>query len=222
MKVFNPSGQPGSLDFDTAHIILTFRQHPAMAPGRYASGQDRSRASRLTGSDNSSSPRRRSVAIQDLLNPVGGDNGSGLRQTAQRNQYSGSHQGRGWSRQSSLNSGSRGSPQRRASPSSSSGRPSPPRDRERRSFRPTYSEEEVDFIWYHRVDLRWEWSDVLRAFNYQFPDKTAREVGGIQCKYYRHLESIGIPQVRRRNRSASVENYGMRAHTGHWYPWMDR
>lgn len=222
MKDSLPPGQPSFFDFNAAHIILTFRPLAAMAPGRYAPGQNNGRVSHVSVSDASSSPRRRSVAIQDLLNPVGGDGNSGSRSSSQYDHSPSSHQGRTWSRQSSFDSSYHGSPRPRTSASSSSGRPSPPGDRERRSFRPTYSEEEVDFIWYHRVDLRWEWADILSAFNYQFPERNSREVGGIQCKYYRHLENHGLPQVRRRDRTAAVEHYGMRANTGRWYPWMER
>ncbi|KAI4207490.1 MAG: hypothetical protein LQ346_000535 [Caloplaca aetnensis] len=192
-----------------------------MGSGRYATGQNNARVSDLSASDASSSPRRRSVAIQDLLNPVGGDASSGARSASQSDHSAGSHhQGRTWSRQSSSDSSYHGSPRPRISTSSSSARPSPAGDRERRSFRPTYSEEEIDFIWYYRVDLRWEWEDIHSAFKYQFPD--SREKGGIQCKYYRHLENYGFPKVRKRDRTAAVEHYGMRANTGRWYPWMER
>lgn len=222
MKVSDPIEERGSLDFDIAHIILTFHQHHPMAPRRYAQGQGHGRGSYLTTPDASSNPHRRSVAIQDLLNPDNGGDDRGLRLTHEHNHYPGSSQRRRWSRESDSASSFYGSPRHRASPSSSGGRPSPPRERERRTFRPTYSEEEIDFIWYHRVDLGWEWNEILRAFNFQFPDRITREVGGIQCKYYRHLENNGLPQVRRRVRTASIEEYGMRAHTGRWYPWMQR
>ncbi|KAI4146943.1 MAG: hypothetical protein L6R39_003280 [Caloplaca ligustica] len=193
-----------------------------MAPGQLPPRQDHVRGSYLTASDAPVNARRRSVAIHDLLNPVNRDEDRGPQQTPEPARSSGSNQGHRWSRRSRSTSGSRGSPRRRGSPSSSAGRPSPPRERQRRSFRPTYSEEEVDFLWYHRVDLAWEWNDILLAFNRQFPGNITREVSGIQCKYYRHLENRGMPQVRQRDRAASVQAYGMRAHTGRWYPWMHR
>lgn len=168
----------------------------------------------------SGSPRRRSVAIQDLLNPVAGDDESVVHHPPyDNNRYSNNDNGRRWSRQTSLDHGSRPSPR----PTSSGVRRSPPRGRERREFRPTYTEEEVNFIWYHREDLGLEWSLVCDAFNRQFPgrDVAGRDKSGIQCKYYRHLENNGVPQVRQRDRTTSAaENYGMRANTGLWYPWM--
>lgn len=80
--------------------------------------------------------------------------------------------------------------------------------------------EEADFIWYHRDDLGWQWQPILDAFKGQFPDSsTTRDVSGIQCKYYRHLEGQGLPQVRQR-RTAPAEEYYMRAFTERRYPWM--
>ncbi|KAL8841456.1 MAG: hypothetical protein Q9170_000919 [Blastenia crenularia] len=219
MTVSNLGTNSISLDLDITRIILNIHRHNPMAPGRYTSGQNQSRGPHFTASTTSESPRRRSVAIHDLLNPVGGTDGGGVRQPSWHNDYySSNDQERRWSRQSSLDLASNASPQSGSPPSSSGGRPSPPRGRERREFRPTYSEEEVNFIWYHREDLGWEWKEVLHAFNRQFP---GREVGGIQCKFYRHLENNGVPQVRRRDRTTSAAaRYGMRANTGLRYSWM--
>ncbi|KAI4190065.1 MAG: hypothetical protein L6R41_001031 [Letrouitia leprolyta] len=172
------------------------------------------------------SPRRHSVAIQDLLNPVGGDDESPPHQPRPHDNihYSNNENAR---RRSSKVNLDRGHPS--STRSTSSGvRRSPPRGRERREFRPTYTEEEVNFIWYHREDLGWDWSLICDAFNRQFPgrdvtgrDLAGRDKSGIQCKYYRHLENNGVPQVRQRDRTTSAaENYGMRANTGLWYPWM--
>ena len=106
---------------------------------------------------------------------------------------------------------------RRRTSSSSSGS----RTRERRAFRPTYSDEEVYFIWYHRIDLGYDWQDINRAYNAQFPDRPRQRIGGIQCKYYRYCEEFGVPKVRNRDRAASAaEQYGMRSRTGLTFPWM--
>ncbi|MCJ1370878.1 hypothetical protein MMC20_002091 [Loxospora ochrophaea] len=92
---------------------------------------------------------------------------------------------------------------------------------ERREFRPTYLQEEEYFIWYHRVDLGLDWTDVRQAYNEQFPQRQRRGFQGIQCKYYRCCETYGVPKVRARSRSAAAEKeYGMRARTGLWYSWM--
>ena len=109
-----------------------------------------------------------------------------------------------------------GNRSRRASSSSSGSR-----TRERRAFRPTYSDEEVYFIWYHRIDLGYDWQDINRAYNAQFPERPRQRIGGIQCKYYRYCEEFGVPKVRNRDRAASAaEQYGMRSRTGLTYPWM--
>ena len=215
MTVSDPTTQPITLDWDITRIILTFSEYDPMPRGRYVPGNSRSRGSQIAMSTSSESPRRRSVAIQDLLNPAGGDDENVIRRISQQNdQYVRDDRERSWSRHSSPDLSIHPSPR----PRSSGGRPSPRMGRERREFRPTYSEEEVNFIWYHREDLGWEWKDVRIAFNRQFP---GREIGGIQCKYYRHLENNGVPQVRRRDRTTSAaERYSMRANTGLWYPWM--
>lgn len=54
--------------------------------------------------------------------------------------------------------------------------PRSPEGTERRQFRPPYSEEEVDFIWYHRIDLGYEWADVERAYQHQFPNRDRKSV----------------------------------------------
>lgn len=101
--------------------------------------------------------------------------------------------------------------------------PRSPEGTERRQFRPPYSEEEVDFIWYHRIDLGYDWADVERAFQHQFPNSGREGFTGIQCKYYRFCDEKGIPKVRDRSKESSqVELYGMRARSGRTYPWMRR
>lgn len=221
MTVLYPPQHHDSLETDIARIILTFHRHEPMAPRRHgASSPERYHAcgSQPRVSHSSDYPRRRSVAIQDLLNPVGEDNNrSVLHQPERHFDYTSSDQGQSSSRHSSVDRESLVSVQSRTS----SGRRSPPRGHGRREFRPTYTEEEVHFIWYHRVDLGWEWKEVLNAFHSQFPAGKSRGASGIQCKYYRHLEGHGIPQVRQRDRKAmAAQEYGIRARTGLWYPWM--
>lgn len=91
-----------------------------------------------------------------------------------------------------------------------------------------YEEEEVCFIWYHRVDLEKEWVDVRRAFNAQFPTRQRSGFQGIQCRYYRYLyDTWKVPKIRqqkRLGRNVSGENakkYGLRQWTKRSYPWMD-
>ncbi|KAL8643036.1 MAG: hypothetical protein Q9228_000332 [Teloschistes exilis] len=194
------------------------RQH-----GQISSRHDQSRQSQLAALHGSEEPRRRRVDIQDLLNPDTADNVSNLPDPSHSHHHSREHQPRQWSRHSSCDSDLHALYESRSLRSSPGGHRSPPRGRTSREFRPTYSDEEIHFIWYCRDDLQWEWRAVRDAFRKEFPNKQRRAVGGIQCKYYRHLEGEGIPQLRQRNRKVSaVEEYGMRANTGLWYEWMAR
>ena len=199
-------------------------------------------------------PRRRSMAIQDLLNPSVEDRGNTPRYSSQPSAHSGGQSSRPVARTSHYG---RTSPPRtsryvRTSPplaaryprtntlQPASERPSSlrppqvaqPRTRTssvsstklsgtRREFRPTYSEEEALFIWYHRLDLGLDWSYITEAYNKQFPDRHREGVGGIQCKYYRCCQENNVPKVRERRRSASAaEEYGMKARTGLHFAWM--
>ena len=202
-----------------------------------------------------SNPGRRSMAIQDLLNPSMEDRGNypqypsgpstfsgaqssrtGTRTSQQqrrnsparvaRNSVTSAPQGDAYSRTNSLQpaserSGSLRPPhvaqQRRRTPSVSSTKVSGTR----REFRPTYSDEEAFFIWYHRLDLGWDWSDITEAYNKQFPERPREGAGGMQCKYYRCCSDNNIPKVRELRRSASAaDEYGMKAKTKLHYPWM--
>ena len=95
-----------------------------------------------------------------------------------------------------------------------------------RPFRPPYTEEEVQFVYYHRCDLLMDWPEIIRAFNNQFSDRPGRDIQGIQCKYYRYREERHLPTVRNaEGRSNAYENrhYGLRRITGQpslYYPWM--
>jgi hypothetical protein len=89
------------------------------------------------------------------------------------------------------------------------------KERERREFRPTYTEAETHFIWYHRIDLNLDWAVVKNLFNKQFPGRQRRGFQGIQCKYYRCLDNHGLPPVRARNKMPnSTEQFGIRT----WLP----
>ncbi|EEH49305.1 uncharacterized protein PADG_05384 [Paracoccidioides brasiliensis Pb18] len=80
----------------------------------------------------------------------------------------------------------------------------------RRPPRPKYDEEEMYFIWYHRVDLRQEWKEVRKNFNAQFPDRQRKGFQGIQCKYYRFIKEKNVPTLReqRRKRSGGIGGIG--------------
>ncbi|OJD19403.1 hypothetical protein AJ78_00673 [Emergomyces pasteurianus Ep9510] len=78
----------------------------------------------------------------------------------------------------------------------------------RRAPRPKYDEEEMYFIWYHRVDLRQEWKEVRESFNAQFPNRQRRGFQGIQCKYYRFIKEKNCPTLREQRRRRSGGNGG--------------
>ncbi len=184
-------------------------------------------------------PRRRSMAIHDMLNPLEGESSMSHRC---RPPHLESDEESRTSISPNLN-GSSGRPSpNQSSPSPMRSTPSPNQlasnpnglsrthrrmssrssaARAPRQFRPPYSDEEVHFIWYHRIDLGYEWSDITRAYNAQFPLRQREGFGGIQCKYYRLRDAYNIPRVRHRDRSTSpAEAYGMRTTTGLSYPWM--
>ncbi|KAI5303234.1 component of the polarisome [Ascosphaera pollenicola] len=121
-------------------------------------------------------------------------------------------------------------PRRERFPSISSNGSSAVHER-RRPPRPKYDEEEMYFIWYHRVDLRQEWRDVRESFNAQFANRPRNGFQGIQCKYYRFIKEKKCPTLReqRRRRSESdgvrepgdnLPAYGVVRWTKIRYPWM--
>lgn len=165
--------------------------------------------------------RRPSMAIQDMLNPVGGEKASrpstnGPLEDGASGRNPGPTSFSYVNNDSETTSSSPPPPSNQGSPSlRASG------NRERRQFRPTYLDEEVFFIWYYRIDLGYEWQEISHAYNAQFPHRKRDGFGGMQCKYYRYCEGSGIPKVRDRDRAApQVLEYGMRARTGLTYPWM--
>ncbi|KAI1956554.1 hypothetical protein LOZ58_006273 [Ophidiomyces ophidiicola] len=102
----------------------------------------------------------------------------------------------------------------------------------RRPPRPKYEEEEMYFIWYHRVDLRQEWKQVRESFNTQFPDRQRNGFQGIQCKYYRFIKEKKCPTLREQRRQRNGESggprqphddspiYGVIRWCNVWFPWM--
>ncbi|EFR00132.1 hypothetical protein MGYG_03138 [Nannizzia gypsea CBS 118893] len=101
-------------------------------------------------------------------------------------------------------------------PSVSSGTSSAPVPERRRPPRPKYDEEEMYFIWYHRVDLGQEWKQVRECFNAQFPNRQRTGFQGIQCKYYRFIKEKNCPTLReqRRKRSAAAASAAAGGETG--------
>lgn len=105
----------------------------------------------------------------------------------------------------------------------------------RRPPRPKYEEEEMYFIWYHRVDLCQEWKEVRESFNRQFPNRQRRGFQGIQCKFYRFIKEKKCPTLREQRRMRDGEflrdgaalgaesgapKFGVIEWAGVWYPWM--
>ncbi|KAJ5101533.1 hypothetical protein NUU61_003755 [Penicillium alfredii] len=105
----------------------------------------------------------------------------------------------------------------------------------RRPPRPKYEEEEMYFIWYHRVDLCQEWKEVRESFNRQFPSRQRRGFQGIQCKFYRFIKEKKCPTLREQRRMRDGEflrdgaalgpdsgapRFGVKEWANVWYPWM--
>lgn len=105
----------------------------------------------------------------------------------------------------------------------------------RRPPRPKYEEEEMYFIWYHRVDLCQEWKEVRESFNRQFPNRQRRGFQGIQCKFYRFIKEKKCPTLREQRRMRDGEflrdgaalgpdsgapRFGVVEWANVWYPWM--
>ncbi|EED11714.1 conserved hypothetical protein [Talaromyces stipitatus ATCC 10500] len=94
----------------------------------------------------------------------------------------------------------------------------------RRPPRPRYTCEEMHFIWYHRVDLKKEWSDCIAAFNEHFCSQghTERKIPGIQCKLYRFMYAQKCPTVRKTQRSKNriLPKHGVVDWCRVSYPWM--
>ncbi|KUL82149.1 hypothetical protein ZTR_10708 [Talaromyces verruculosus] len=105
-----------------------------------------------------------------------------------------------------------------------------------RAHRPRYTDEEMYFIWYHRVDLDKEWRDCTEDFNKQFPGQghSERNRQGLQCKFYRFIDAKKCPTLRGRQQLQGKEFIGRGYSTRErllpkfgvvewchvWYPWM--
>ena len=188
--------------------------------------------------------RRRSMTIQDMLNPSDEEvkhspqttssqfsSDEDLRPSANHSRTPVSRQSKKsprsdtHARRSASYTSKDGSrrPSRRPTRSPSS---SPEIAQKTRAFRPAYSTEEQHFIWYLRIDRGYLWPDLLDAFNARFSRNGGRrELSGLQCRYYRLLGQYGMPQVRMLRTADVVQRYGMRASLARagyrvTYPWL--
>lgn len=189
----------------------------------------------LSAPQTDTTPRRRRMTIQDMLNPAGDDerhfsgSQSSLSSSEDDRRSPGNHRHLpiprpenrarrpGTHSHRSTNLHVSGSGRRRSGQSRQSSRsPSSSSDVEPRTrpFRPAYTTEEVHFLWYLRIDRGYLWPDIQTAFNARFSHSTGRQrkTTGLQCRYYRLLDQNGLPQVRDIPRTADVvQRYGMRA-----------
>jgi hypothetical protein len=111
--------------------------------------------------------------------------------------------------------------QHRASSVSRAG--SMPRSTHPRAPRPKYSVEEDHFIWYQRIDLEKDWKEVSQAFNEYFQDRHRDGESGLQCRFYRILDSAGIPNIRSlksSNDKERIDRFGLVEQTRYRYSWM--
>ncbi|EXJ64233.1 hypothetical protein A1O7_00569, partial [Cladophialophora yegresii CBS 114405] len=87
-----------------------------------------------------------------------------------------------------------------------------------------YDSEQSYWIWYHRTDLGEAWDEIEQKFDLQFGE--SRKKGGLQCKFYRVLETHGVEKVRAQTRSAhkrlgfKVGKFGVVQRTTKRYTWM--
>ncbi|KAL9639646.1 MAG: hypothetical protein Q9164_000802 [Protoblastenia rupestris] len=211
------------------------------------SGRSNSQHTRSSLTTSNSSPRRRLMAIQDMLNPFMEDvrpsaspslstvselEGNG-RASASPSLSSESgideddHSlGRGAvsadrdRSPTSRRSSRRGRLSSSARSRSSRSSMSPDVQARSRAFRPAYNDEMANFIWFLKVDLGRQWDDILIEYNRQFPEDT-RDKGGLQCKFYRHIKKYNIPQTRFQQRNTNGSSrFGTLANTRRRYPWM--
>lgn len=92
-----------------------------------------------------------------------------------------------------------------------------------RAPRPKYSVEEDHFIWYQRIDLEKDWKEVSQTFNEYFQDRHRDGESGLQCRFYRILESAGIPNIRSlksSNDKERIARFGLVEQTRYRYSWM--
>lgn len=106
---------------------------------------------------------------------------------------------------------------------------------QRRACGPSYTKEEMCFVWYYRVDLGKTWKEVQRCFNRQFYHRgcPGRSIPSLQAKFYRFIKKKKCPTVleqRRlrdgellegcRSRNDGLPAYGVVNWCGVWFPWM--
>lgn len=95
---------------------------------------------------------------------------------------------------------------------------------EKRPPRRMYTEEQLCFIWYHRTDLKESWTSISGKFEAQFHQK--RDVGALECRFYRILKEWNVENVREQSRMAAsskqpdLGRYGVIQRTWWRYPWM--
>ena len=197
--------------------------------GLDASGSEHGRAP--TTAEEGGTYRRRSMTIQDMLNPSDEEikrspksqwNQSSSEEDRQPSRYHSRspickkgfkssqttiHTRRGSASHAPKGGSRRPSHRLNRSPSSSPDLAS----KETRAFRHPYTTEEVHFIWYLRIDRGYLWPDLLDAFNAHFchNGRVKRVLGGLQCRYYRLLGQNNIPQVRMLRTADMVQRYGM-------------
>jgi hypothetical protein len=98
-----------------------------------------------------------------------------------------------------------------------------PRSTQPRAPRPKYSVEEDHFIWYQRIDLEKDWKEVSHAFNEYFRDRHRDGESGLQCRFYRILDSAGVPNIRslkNSNDKERIAQFGLVKQTRYRYTWM--
>ncbi|KAJ5117347.1 hypothetical protein N7448_010979 [Penicillium atrosanguineum] len=113
----------------------------------------------------------------------------------------------------------------------------PGRTQRRGSHREEYEEEEIQFIWYHRVDLRWQWKWIREKFNREFSSHKPRSFHGSQCKFYRFIKEMKSPTLcdqypvhngKSRNTGAYFGNVRRSPYLHFdewariWYPWVHK
>ena len=188
--------------------------------------------------------RRRSMTIQDMLNPSDEEvkhspktkssqliSDKDLRLSANHSRTPVSRQSKKSPRSDThtrrsasytSKDGSRRLSRRRTRSASSSSKTA----QKTRAFRPAYSIEEQHFIWYLRIDRGYLWPDILDAFNARFSRNGGqRKLNGLQCRYYRLLDQHGIPQLRTFGTADVVQKHGMEASLVRTkpdvtYPWL--
>lgn len=94
----------------------------------------------------------------------------------------------------------------------------------KREPRQKYTAEQLYFLWYHRIDLREHWHTIVDKFEIQFNQR--RNVGALECRFYRILKDWGIEKVREQSRiigrgdRSELPRYGVIQQTTARFWWM--